>query len=439
MYETVFEVAIILVLILLNGVFAMSEIAIVSSRKARLEKWAKDGNPKAEAALALANHPGNFLATIQIGISAGAILTGVFGGATVADAVQSVISRVQPLAPYSKVLSMGSVVIATTYLSLILGELVPKRVALVNPESIACLVAGPMTWLSRMASPVVRLLSMSTEFVLTMVGARREEEQMVTSDEIKMMIDQGAQAGVFAASEHDLVKSVLRLGEKSITALMTPRTDIVWADINAPQEKTIELLVNCVPTRVIIADGNLDNIEGYVNVKQVLSHPAQSRRMDISACLEKPLYVPETKSALEVLDTFKKSGVHFAVILDEFGGTIGVTTMTDLLKAIVGDLPIGGSKASLRAVERTDGTWLLDGRLPIDRFKDIVKVHKLPDEERAHFQTLGGFVMHQFGRVPEVADELVWNGFIFRIVSMHGKGIGKVGVAKLSAEDLDNH
>lgn len=436
MYQTGFEILVIFILILFNGLFAMSEIAIVSCRKARLEKWAKEGNASAEAALALANEPNHLLATIQVGISGIAILTGAFGGATVSEALAAFLDHVEPLRPYSKALAMGTVVVSITYLSLILGELVPKRVALINAEKIACLVSGPMTWLSRAAAPAVRLLSLSTEFVLTVIGAKLAEDSSVTSDEIKMIIDQGAQAGVFAASEHDLVKSVLRLGEKNITALMTPRTDIIWVDINATQEKILHLLINCAPTRILVAEGDLDNINGYVNVRQVLSGPALSKELNLRACLEKPLYVPETKSALEVLDLFKKSGVHIAVVLDEFGGTIGITTMTDLLKAIVGELPVAGSKADLRAIERTDGTWLLDGRLPVDRFKEIIRVVKLPDEERAHFQTLGGFVMHQLGCVPDVSDEFVWNGYLFRIISMQGKRIGKVGIAKVAADTV---
>jgi putative hemolysin len=434
MYENCFEITIIFLLIVFNGLFAMSEIAIVSARKARLEKWAKDGNQKAAAALALANQPNSLLATIQIGISLTAILTGVFGGATVAESLSHVLDNIPPLKPYSKALAMGSVVITITFVSLILGELVPKRIALINAERIACIVSGPMTWLLKLAAPIAKLLSYSTEFVLTLMGARLSEEPIVTSDEIKLIIDQGAQAGVFGASEHDLVKSVLKLGEKNITALMTPRTDIVWVDSHDTPDEVLPKLINCAPTRVIVADSDLDNITGYVNVKHVLSQPALSQAVDLNRCMEKPLFVPETKSALEVLDQFKKSGIHIAVVLDEFGGTIGVTTMTDLLKAIVGELPVAGSKADLRAVERTDGTWLLDGRLAVDQFKEIVKVNKLPDEERAHFQTLGGFVMHLIGRAPEVADEFVWNGYLFRVVSMQGKRIGKVGVAKVSAE-----
>ncbi|SRR5579875_311930 len=432
MYKVAFELAIILSLILTNGVFAMSEIAIVSARKARLEKWAKEGNEKAGVALSLANSPDSFLATIQVGISGTAILTGVFGGATVAEYLAGVLAAAPVLKPYSRGLAMAAVVLAITYASLILGELAPKRVALLNAERIACAVAVPMTWLSRVTAPVVRLLSASTDFVLALIGARASAEPPLTSEEIKLLIDQGAQQGVFAASEHDLVKSVLRLGARSVTALMTPRTELVCVDVNDPPDKVLSVLVSAQPTRVLVVDGDHDHIRGYVRVKHLLAQPAGDRGLDLPGLLEEPLYLPETKSSLEALEMFKKTGVHIAVVLDEFGGVLGVVTMTDLLKAIVGELPVAGVAGDPRAVERTDGTWLFDGRLPVDQFKEMVRLASLPDEERAHFQTLGGFVMHQVGRVPAVGDQFQAGGLMFRVISMNGNRLGKVAVARTS-------
>lgn len=431
MYETGFEIIVILLLIIGNGLFAMSEIAVVSSSKARLEMWAKEGNTRAAAVLALANDPTNFLATIQIGMSLTSILAGVFGGATVAEALERLLNNVDPLRPYSKAIAMGTVVAGITYLSLMLGELVPKRIALVHAEKIACFVSDLMVWLSKTVGPVVHMLSLTADCILAMLGVKRSEGPVVTSDEIKMIIDQGAQAGVFETSEHSLMKSVLCLSDKNVTAIMTPRTDIVWVDINDPPEKIMPVMVSCGPSRVLVGDGDLDHVLGFINVRHLLAHVESSALPDIKAHLEKPLYVPETKSALAVLEMFKKTGVHIGVVLDEFGGTIGIVTITDLLKAIVGEIAVAGRKQDLRAVERTDGTWLLDGRLPIDQFKEIISTNKLPEEEKAHFQTLGGFVMHRIGRLPEVADELECSGYLFRVISMTGNRIGKVGVAKM--------
>lgn len=436
MYQAAFEIVVILLLVIFNGLLAMSEIAIVSSSKTRLEKWAKDGNANAAAVLALANDPGNFLATVQIGMSLTAILAGVFGGATVADALAAVLDRIVPLGPYSKIIAVATVVLAITFLTVMFGELVPKRVALVHSEKIACGVAGLMVRLSRAMAPIVRMISFMTDVILGMIGVKELKALPVTSDEIKMIIDQGAQAGVFETSEHSLVKSVLCLTDKNVTALMTPRTDIVWVDITDSAEKVLDVLTHSTPSRILVGQGDLDHIQGYMKVRHILTAPKPIESVDFKSHLEKPLFVPESKSALAVLELFKKSGVHIGVVIDEFGQTIGITTTTDLLKAIVGELPVAGRKADLRAVARTDGTWLLDGRLPIDQFKDIINIAKLPEEEKAHFQTLGGFVMHQFGRIPEVADEMEWGGYLFRIISMSGNRIGKVGVARQHPEPV---
>jgi putative hemolysin len=421
-----FEIVIIFLLLLLNGIFAMSEIAVVSARKIRLQQWAKEGNSKAQAALELANAPNQFLSTIQVGITLVGILAGAFGGATLSKALESFLENVPLLASYSRVISLAIVVCGITYLSLIVGELVPKRLALNSPERIAASMAGPMRAISRLASPVVHLLSLSTELVLRLLGIKPSEEPPITEEEIRALIKQGTQAGMFETAEQEMVERVFRLGDRRVSAVMTPRTEIVWLDRNAPPEEIRQQITESVHSRFLVAEGSLDHILGVIQAKDLLVHALGDQSLHLTAALQQPLFVPESMRALKVLELFKQAPTHIALVVDEYGGIQGLVTPSDILEAIVGDLPVAGELIEPLVVQREDGSWLLDGMLPVDELKEIFQLGPLPGEDQGVYQTLAGFVMMQLGRIPAVADHFEWEGMRFEVMDMDGNRIDKV-------------
>ena len=426
MPSVILEGLVVVLLIFINGIFAMSEIAVVSARKTRLQQWAEEGNAKARAALELANNPNQFLATIQIGITLIGILAGAFGGATIARELAVILSDITWLEPYGHLLSLALVVVVITYLSLIVGELVPKRLALNNPERLAMAIAAPMQALSRVAYPAVHLLGLSTEFLLRALGIRPSTEPPVTEEEIRALIEQGTQAGMFEEAEQEMVERVFRLGDRRVSAVMTPRTEIVWLDREASAEEIRHIITESVHSRFLVAEGSLDNVLGVVHAKDLLAHLLSEQVVDLEATLEQPLYVPESMRALKVLELFKQSGTHIALVIDEYGGIQGLVTPSDILEAIVGDLPEAGEQVDPLAVQREDGSWLLDGMLPVDEFKDLFDLGELPGEDQGIYQTLAGFVIMQLGRIPAAADYFVWEGLKIEVVDMDGNRIDKV-------------
>jgi putative hemolysin len=430
-----FEVLVIVLLIIINGIFAMSEIAVVSARKTRLQQRAEEGNPKARAALDLANNPNQFLATIQIGITLIGILAGAFGGATIARQLDAMLSDIPWLAPYSHPLSLGLVVLAITYLSLVVGELVPKRLALNSPERVATAIATPMQLLSRVAYPAVHLLGLSTEVLLRALGMKPSTEPPVTEEEIRALLEQGTQAGMFEAAEQEMVERVFRLGDRRVSAVMTPRTEIAWLDRRALAEATRHIITTSVHSRFLVADGSLDNILGVVHAKDLLAHILSGQTLDLAATLQQPLYVPESMRALKTLELFKQSATHIALVIDEYGGIQGLVTPSDILEAIVGDLPEAGEQLEPLAVQREDGSWLLDGMLPVDEFKDLFDLDDLPGEDQGIYQTLAGFVIMQLGRIPVVADYFEWDGLKIEVVDMDGNRVDKVLVTPTPEAD----
>ncbi|HEX7317463.1 MAG TPA: hemolysin family protein [Pyrinomonadaceae bacterium] len=423
-----FEIIFILLLLVANGVFAMSEMALVSARKARLQQRAGAGDARARAALELANAPDTFLSTVQVGITLVGILAGAFGGSTLAKQLAAQAARVPALAPYGEAIGLGVVVLAITYLSLVVGELAPKRLALNNPEKIASMVARPMRALSRLASPVVRLLSFSTASLLKAFGVTATAEPPVTEEEIRVLIHQGAEAGVFEHSEREIVESVFRLDDRRVTALMTPRLEIVWLDADAPPEAVQLKLAESHYSRFPVARGNLDNVLGIAKAKDLLGRCLAGQTLDLRASSGQPLFVPESQTALQLLELFKNAHTHFALVVDEYGSVQGLVTMHDVLEALVGDMPTAGA-AEAHAVERGDGSWLLDGTLLIDEFREIFPVGMLPGEERGGYETLAGFVLTCMGRVPRAADYFEWGGLRFEVVDMDGRRVDKVLVA----------
>ncbi len=427
------EILFIILLLIANGVFAMSEMAIVSSRRARLQHLAEKNDVGARAALELADAPDRFLSTIQIGITLIGILAGAFGGATITRHLTAQLNRIPALAPYSEAISLVVVVVIITYFSLVIGELVPKRLALNNPEQIASRIARPMQFLSRLASPAARLLGASSTLVLRLLRVKPLAHPSVTEEEVKIMIDQGMQAGVFEAAEHDLVDNIFRLADQKIPQLMTPRPDVVWLDIESPVEEIRQRIIDSPYSRMPVCQGKLDNILGIVKARDLLARILSGEPLDLRAALRQPLYVPETRTGLQLLELFKGSTTHIAVVIDEHGALEGLVTMNDVLEAIVGGLPAQPGQSENYAVQREDGSWLLDGRLPITDFKVIFSLDKLPREEEGAYHTLAGFIMAYLGRLPTASDYFIWNDLRIEVVDMDRRRVDKVLVNRVDS------
>jgi putative hemolysin len=433
MSSTVWDILFILLLIVANGVFSGSEIAIVSSRKVRLEQLAKRGNTKAKLALQLANSPNDLLSTVQIGITLIGILNGAVGGAAVAHRLQPVLDLIPPLKPYSEALSLAIVVSIITYLSLVVGELVPKRLALNDPEQIACTVAKPMHLLSLITVPFVRLLGISTDRLLHILGVRASDEPPVTEEEIKVLIEQGTQSGMFEESEQAMVERVFRLGDRPIKALMTPRTEIIWLDTEATLAENQQQVTDSTYSRFPVGKGSLDNCLGIVRVKNLFGSYLSGEEIHLESMLQPPLYVAESTNALKVLELFKESGTHIALVTDEYGGIEGLVTLNDLVEAIVGELPSAEHPDDPTSVQREDGSWLLDGLMSIDELKDLIEQETLPNEEAGSYYTLGGFVMAYLGRIPHTGDRFDAKGWRFEVVDMDGTRVDKVLLQKVES------
>lgn len=426
-----FECLLIVLLVIANGIFAMSEMAVVSSRKARLQQLANAGSASARAALELAESPDRFLSTVQIGITLVGILAGAFGGATIAEQIGLRLSTIPALAAYGEAIGLGIVVLSITYLSLVFGELVPKRLALNNPERIASLVSRPMNGLSALAAPFVRVLSASTAGVVRLLGIRPSTEPPVTEEEIRLLIEQGTQAGVFDETEQDMVESVFQLGDRRVSALMTSRLDIVWLDVDAPEDAVLRKIAESHYSRFPVCRGAIDQVLGIVKAKDYLAGKLSNPESRLEDYIRQPLFVPENSLALKGLEAFKSSHSHMSLVVDEYGALKGLFTTNDVLEAIVGDMLLASSQSEPYVVKREDGSWLLDGALPIDEFKRMYSFGKIAGEERHAFQTLAGFIYMQLGRVPSEADSFEWNGLRFEVIDMDGKRIDKVLVQRV--------
>jgi len=429
------EIILLLLLIVLNGLFAMSEFAMVSARKSRLQPLADNGNERARTALELAEHPDRFLATVQIGITLIGTLAGAIGGATLARRLAEWLAAVSLLAPFSEAMAFTLVVLTLTFLTLVIGELVPKQLALHSSERLAMLMAGPMRALSYLASPLVRILAGSSNLIVRMLGIRPAAEPPVTEDEINFLIEQGTQAGVFEEAEQEMVEGVFRMGSQRVGALMTPRPDIDWIDLDEPPNVLHDQILNSHRTRFPVAQGELDNVIGILHTKDLLAQGFSCEPPDLRKLLRAPLFIPESAEALQALKQFKETGDHYAMVTDEFGSIAGVITSTDILEAIVGDLPAKGEPDEPEVLLREDGSWLMGGALSIEEMKDKLEIDHLPDEEEGTFQTVGGFVMTKLGEVPHAGDHLEWGGFRFEVMDMDQRRVDKVLVTPLPPEE----
>jgi putative hemolysin len=426
MSEIGIDILIISLLILVNGMFAMSEMAIVAARKSRLQEWASKGNWRAKTALELAHAPNRFLLAVQIGITFVGIMAGVFGATILAGQVTKAVGSISAIEAYSRPIALTLVVLVLAYFLLVMGELLPKRLAMRYPETIATVVAIPLRWFSKILSPIVHLLTISADIVSRLFGKAEVHEAPVTEEEVKTLVQQGTKAGVFEESEQDMVEAVLRLGDKTARSLMTPRTQIVWLDLEDPIDQVHQRIIDSGYSRFPVGMENLDNVTGIVQAKDLLTANLAGRPMDLKALVQQPLFVPRTISALALLESFRSSGQHIALVVDEYGGIEGLLTHHDILEAIAGDMPFDAKPSDPKAVQRHDGSWLLDGMLSVDEFKEIFHVESLPGEKRDAYQTLGGFIFTQMGRVPAVADHFEWNDLRFEVVDMDGKRIDKV-------------
>jgi putative hemolysin len=434
------EIVLVLLLLVVNGVFAMSEIAVVSSRKARLQQRAEAGDLGSRRALELAENPNRFLSTVQVGITMVGVLAGAFGGATIAAPFAEYLRGYAALAPYAEAVALGVVVLAITYLSLIVGELVPKRIGLNHPERIAAAVAGPMNVLSRVSSPLVSLLTVSTELVLRLLRIRRAEEPPVTEAEIAMLMEQGTQAGVFEEAEQDIVERVFWLGDQRVASLMTPRRKVVWLDADAPPEANREIMSRHRFSRFLVCEETLDRVAGMVEVKDLWARSLAGEPVDdLRSVLRRPLFVPESTRALRVLELFRESGTHLALVVDEYGGIEGLVTLNDVLEEIVGELAVSGAPADPGVVRRDDGSWLVDGALQMEEFREALGLPERREEDREEFRTVGGFVLTHLGRVPSAGDRFDAGGLQVEVVDMDGHRVDKVLVTRLDAAEPGNH
>jgi putative hemolysin len=418
------QLSIVLLLILLNGFFAMAEIALVSARPARLQTLAAQGNRGAQAALELKNEPSRLLATVQIGITVIAVLSGTLGEATLGDALQQFLAeRGGWLAEYAPAISMAVVVIAISYLSLIIGELVPKRIAMIHPEVIAAALARFMRGMARAGAPLEWLLSASTDLILKLLPLRGEPPA-VTDEEIAFMLREGVAAGHIPQAETAIVEMALRLGERRVSAVMTPRTQIEFLDLDDPEEENRRRIRDSAYSRFPVVQGGTHQVAGIVQDKDLLAACLAGQPFDLRPVMRPPLFLPNTVTVLRALEMFKSSGEPMALVVDEYGDLEGLVTLTDILEALVGDIPEVGD-TDQRVVRREDGTWLIDGMLGLDELKQVLGISVLPGED-PEFHTLGGYLMARLNRVPMVADRVTAGDYLFEVVDMDGRRVDRV-------------
>ena len=423
------DTALLVFLILLNGIFAMSEMALTASRKARLQVMVEAGEPGAQAAIDLHENPTKFLSTVQIGITSIGVLNGIVGEAAFAAPLAAWVVGYGVDPEVASWVSTGLVVLLITVLTIIFGELVPKRLGQLYPETISRLVATPMNWLSAATRPLVAFLSLSTQGVLRLLGIRGDAARPVTEEEIAASLEEGLDAGVIEEQEHQMVRNVFRLDERQIGSMMIPRAEIVWLDIDDPLERQLERIHESGHTRYPVCRGSLDEVQGVLATHRLLAPLARGEQPALATMLQPPVFVPETLSGMELLDDFRRSNADLVFVVDEYGAVQGVISERDLLEAITGEFtPPAGDDAW--AVEREDGSWLLDGLIPVPELKDRLEIKELPEEDRGRYNTLAGMIMLLLGRLPRTADAVLWDGWRFEVVDLDGKRVDKVLVTR---------
>lgn len=430
------ELLILVLLILLNGVFALSEMAIVSSRKPRLKAMADKGNSGAKTALRLLEDPSRMLSTVQIGITGIGVIAGAYGATSLADDLTPWLASLNAaLVPHASVIAFTLVIFFTTFLQLVLGELIPKRIALSAPEALAAAMAPMMAALAVVTSPLVWVLRASTEGVIVLLGLHRTRQEDVTEEELQSLIAEGEKAGVIEEEEREMIQSVMRLGDRSVRTILTPRTEMVWLDPSMTREEILEEIVDSGHSRFPVAQGNADQIIGVVQTKELFAHLATSGVIDLAAAMHKPVFVPETAPVLNLLESMRGNPVRMVIVADEYGAVLGLVTAADLLEAIAGDAALGEDEAVAPPIRRDDGTWLVDGMTPVDEFEELVGVRGLDEDEG--YSTVGGLVMHLLRELPKEGDKAERLPLTFEVMDMDGRRIDKVLVRKLEPVDDD--
>ena len=426
MSQVAFEIAVIFLLLIANGAFAMAEIAVVSARKARLRRLADQGNHKARIALELAESPNRFLATVQIGITLVGIFAGAFGGATLAAKLAEPIAQISFLAPYADKIAFAIVVVVITYFSLVLGELVPKRFGLSNPEGISMAVARPMNWLSKIALPLVSFLSVSTETLLRLLRFKPEKELTVSEEEVRVMMLEGVRAGAFNKVESDIVSSALGLDELPVREIMTPRPKVIWLNQDDRHDQIWHKIVVSNHSHFPVYKGNRDHTVGVVSVKAIYANLAAGAGVNLKDLTIPPLIVPESQTVLQLVETFKQSGKHIALVTDEFGDIVGLVTLNDVMEAVVGEFPSQDERAKPAVRTRDDGSWLIDAMIDLDAVEKALPGFKFGGNAYTEYQTLAGFVVKTLGRVPKEGETFEAQGYVFEVLDMDRHRVDKV-------------
>lgn len=433
------DILIILGLILLNGVFAMSELAVVSSKRIRLEKLSENGSRGAKAALKLADNPSRFLSTVQVGITLIGIFNGAFGEASLVAKLSPQIATVPVLAEYAKEIALGIVVIGITFASIVLGELVPKRIAMQYPEAVAMTIAAPMNWLSKLMAPFVKLLTIATEFFLRLLGLHKAKEDAVTEEDIAGMIKEGTEAGVFERTEHDIVTRALRLDDQRLPSLMTPRADLIYIDLNDKVEQNLQKIADTPFSRFPVCRGDFSQMVGIVHSGDLFEQSIRSNsfsNIDFEVVTKPALFVPESLSAMQLLESLKKNRSEVALIVDEYGEIEGMITLSDVMGALVGDVSVIDEDHEADAIQRDDGSWLMDGGISLGRFREIFGTTIIfPDEDSGSYHTLAGFMLNQLGRIPGVSDNFEWGGYRFEVMDMDRNRIDRILVERISSSE----
>jgi putative hemolysin len=419
----ILEIVVVLALFVLNGFFAMAELAIISSRRAHLERLAKEGGAGAQIALALTNDPARMLAAIQVGVTATAILAGIFSGATLAERLEELLRVVPILATYAKPLSIAIVTIGVTYAALVIGELAPKHIALNNPEPIAIRVAQPLALVARAAAPVIWLLNASTRLLLRLMRLRPRLERAVTEDDIHYLIAEGARLGVIHSVERDMIEGVLDLADSPVREIMTPRPRVQWLDLNSPKEQILARVRSCPHAQLLVCRGSIDDLVGIVRKQDLIDQVLDGRSPDVEQVTRPPLIVHESTTVLRTLDLFRRTPVHTAVVVDEFGSLQGIVTRTDLLETVAGDLPKIDAPARPKVTQREDGSYLIDASVPFFEVMQLIGAQEAPSGD---YVTLAGFILSQLQELPKPGDHLVWAGWRFEVVDMDGRRIDMI-------------
>ncbi|HRQ56011.1 MAG TPA: hemolysin family protein [Azoarcus taiwanensis] len=430
------DILILVTLILLNGAFAVSESALVTARRVRLARLAENGDGSAEVAIKLGEDPNHFLSTIQIGITSIGILSGIFGEAALAGPLAEWLRTLGVAQRPSEIGATTLVVVAITYVSIVVGELVPKRLGQLHPESIARLVARPMSMLAVVSRPFVSLLSGSTALLLRLLGQRETVMPTVTEEEIHALLNEGSEAGVIEKSEHEMVRNVFRLDERQIGSLMVPRSDVIYLDLNRPLDENLTLVAESAHSSYPVCRGSLDDIVGVASSKKLFAQMFRRETLDLTKDLQEAVYVPESLTGMELLDRFRSSGTYFVFVIDEYGEVLGMVTLHDVIESVTGEFVIQGEEDAW-AVQREDGSWLLDGLIPVVEMKDRLDLSGVPEEDKGRYNTLSGMMMWLLGRLPCTGDVATWEGWRLEVIDLDGKRIDKVLASRMPEPDLE--